>query len=231
MNYTGDVLNFGVAVEKTMARNPDIDVEVSIVRDDVDVPRSRAGKVGRRVIAGTVLVHKNTGALAEIGCSLQDVAKVGRLASRNIVSIGVSLDRVHVPGRMIEDPGDVSSKFETGEVKLGKGTHNEAGSERKREKEAELPELLTEMLRQLLSQEDEERSFFHVASSKVVLLLNNLGSLGVLELAAVATEIVGQLRSHYEIEPIRTYVGTFMTSLNGSGFSISIQPRGHAFEH
>lgn len=39
-----------------------------VVGDDAGVPRSKGGKVGRRGIAGTVLVQKIAGALAATGC-------------------------------------------------------------------------------------------------------------------------------------------------------------------
>lgn len=65
MNYTGDVLNFGMAVEKAKATG--LDVEMVVVGDDAGVPRSKGGKVGRRGIAGTVLVQKISGALAAAG--------------------------------------------------------------------------------------------------------------------------------------------------------------------
>ncbi|KAG9881650.1 dihydroxyacetone kinase, partial [Aureobasidium melanogenum] len=65
MNYTGDVLNFGMGVEK--ARATGVDIEMLVVGDDAGVPRSKGGKVGRRGIAGTVLVQKIAGALAATG--------------------------------------------------------------------------------------------------------------------------------------------------------------------
>jgi triose/dihydroxyacetone kinase / FAD-AMP lyase (cyclizing) len=65
MNYTGDVLNFGMAVEK--ARASGIEVDMVVVGDDVGVGRAKGGKVGRRGIAGTVLVQKIAGALAAKG--------------------------------------------------------------------------------------------------------------------------------------------------------------------
>ena len=46
MNYTGDVLNFGMAVEK--AKTTGKRVEMVVVGDDAGVSRSRGGKVGRR---------------------------------------------------------------------------------------------------------------------------------------------------------------------------------------
>jgi dihydroxyacetone kinase len=65
MNYTGDVLNFGMAVEK--AKGLGIKVEMVVVGDDVGVGREKAGKVGRRGIAGTCFVLKIAGALAAKG--------------------------------------------------------------------------------------------------------------------------------------------------------------------
>jgi len=74
MNYTGDLLNFGMAVEK--AKGVELNVDMVVVADDVGVGRMKAGKVGRRGIAGTVLVVKIAGALAAMGYSLEDVCKV-----------------------------------------------------------------------------------------------------------------------------------------------------------
>ncbi|KAA8621531.1 DAK1 Dihydroxyacetone kinase [Pyrenophora tritici-repentis] len=65
MNYTGDVLNFGMAVEK--ARAAGFEVDMVVVGDDAGVGRAKGGKVGRRGIAGTVLVQKIAGALATKG--------------------------------------------------------------------------------------------------------------------------------------------------------------------
>jgi dihydroxyacetone kinase len=77
MNYTGDVLNFGMAVEK--ARAAGIDVDMVVVGDDVGVGRARGGKVGRRGIAGTVLVLKVAGALAAKGYVSMEEEVYGKL--------------------------------------------------------------------------------------------------------------------------------------------------------
>lgn len=122
MNYTGDVLNFGMAVEKAKAAG--LKVEMVVVGDDVGVGRTAAGKVGRRGIAGTVLVHKISGALAATGASLEDVFKVAKLTSENLVSVGASLDHVHVPGRAVADANSEES-LPLGEVEIGMGIHNE----------------------------------------------------------------------------------------------------------
>ena len=216
MNYTGDVLNFGMGVEKAKAEG--LNVKMLVVGDDVGVGRKRAGKVGRRGIAGTVLVHKISGALAATGASLDDVYKVAKLASDNIVSVGASLDHVHVPGRAAPDPNS-DEVLAAEEVEIGMGIHNEPGSGRAK---VALPELVNRMLQQLLDAKDEDRAFLKVNSNEVVLLINNLGGVSVLELGGITAEVVGQLEKDYNIKPVRILAGTYMTSLNGLGFSISI---------
>ncbi|RYP07068.1 hypothetical protein DL764_002759 [Monosporascus ibericus] len=215
MNYTGDVLNFGVAVER--ARAAGLRVEMVVVGDDVGVGRARGGKVGRRGIAGTVLVQKIAGALAAQGASLEEVHKVARLTAENLVSVGASLEHVHVPGRAPPDPRSPEG-LAPGEVEIGMGIHNEAGSGRARVK---LPELVGTMLAQLLDQNDKDRAFLRVNSNEVVLLVNNLGGVSVLELGGITTEVVKQLEQ-WGIRPVRILSGTYMTSLNGLGFSISL---------
>jgi dihydroxyacetone kinase len=216
MNYTGDVLNFGMAVEKAKAAG--LRVEMLVVGDDVGVGRIAAGKVGRRGIAGTVLVHKISGALAARGASLEEVYKVAKLTADNIVSVGASLDHVHVPGRAPPDPKS-DEVLSTEEVEIGMGIHNEPGSGRA---VVNLPELVSIMLAQLLDWKDEDRAFLKVNSNEVVLLINNLGGVSVLELGGITAEVVSQLEKKYNIKPVRILAGTYMTSLNGLGFSISI---------
>lgn len=217
MNYTGDVLNFGMAVEKVRGaaagRGP---VEMVVVGDDVGVGRSRAGKVGRRGIAGTVLVIKVAGALAARGRSLDEVARVARLTAENLVSVGASLAHVHVPGREVAGGNEALG---VGEAEIGMGIHNEPGSGRVK---VDLKELVAMMLAQLLDPSDKDRAFLNVNSNEVVLLVNNLGGVSPLEMGGITSEVVTQLRTKYGIEPVRILSGTYMTSLNALGFSISL---------
>ena len=115
MNYTGDVLNFGMAVEK--ARAAGIEAHQVVVADDCGVGREKGGKVGRRGIAGTVLVQKIAGALAAKGASLQEVHNVAKAVADNVVSIGSSLSHVHVPGRA---PGG-EDELKDNEIEVGMG--------------------------------------------------------------------------------------------------------------
>lgn len=202
-----------MAVEKAKAAG--IEAEMIVMGDDAGVGREKGGKVGRRGIAGTVLIHKIAGALAATGASLKDVTKVAQLVADNTVSMGSSLSHVHVPGR-----GLAEDELKDGEVELGMGIHNEAGSSRA---QADLPKTVKTMLENMLDESDKDRAFLKVdKSNDTVLLVNNLGGVSPLEMGGITAEVVDQLASDYGIKPKRIISGTFMTSLNGLGFSISI---------
>ena len=79
------------------------------------------------------------------------------------------------------------------------------------------------MLHHLLDQSDSDRSFLEISSKdEVILLINNLGGASVLELGGITNEVVDQLEKDYAIKPVRIISGTFMTSLNGLGFSVTL---------
>lgn len=48
-------------------------------------------------IAGVVLVTKTTGAMVSAGHDLEEIVHVSRLVINDLGSIGVSLNRMHVP--------------------------------------------------------------------------------------------------------------------------------------
>ncbi|KAI9667303.1 MAG: hypothetical protein M1821_000118 [Bathelium mastoideum] len=216
MNYTGDVLNFGMAVEKAKAAG--IDVDMVIVGDDAGVGRKQGGKVGRRGIAGTVLVQKAAGALAAQGAPIQDVCRIAQLVADNVVSIGASLSHVHVPGRTAPQPSEEDLKID--EVEIGMGIHNEPGSEKVN---SDLPGTVRTMLAHMLDPQDQDRAFLSVSpNDETVLLVNNLGGVSPLEMGGITTEVINQLEGTWGIKPVRILSGTYMTSLNGLGFSISL---------
>ncbi|CAI7633587.1 unnamed protein product [Penicillium palitans] len=213
MNYTGDVLNFGMATEKS--RVAGIKTEFFAINDDVGVGRQKGGKVGRRGIGGGVLILKMVGALAEAGGSLDDVYALAQLANANLVSLGSSLEHVHVPGRGV--PEDT---IPHGEVEVGMGIHNEPGSHRVK---FDLVELVEGMLLQLLDHNDPDRCYVtRKPEDQFVLLINNLGGVSPLEIAGITDEVYRQLQRDYQVNMVRVIQGTFLTSLNGLGFSISL---------
>ena len=218
MNYTGDVLNFGMGAEKARAMGKD--VEMVIIGDDVGVGRAKGGKVGRRGIAGGAFALKVCGALAEMGGSLKDVAMVGRLAGDNMVSVASSLSRVHVIGKPTSDADEEHQRMPYGTIELGMGIHNEPGCE---QLETDLPGIVKKMLAQLLDQNDKDRAYVKIEKSdEIVMLINNFGGLSNLELGSITNEVWEQLTKDWGLWPVRLYVGVFNGSLNGLGFGISL---------
>ena len=217
-NYTGDVLNFGMGVEKARALGKN--VEMVVVGDDVGVGREKSGKVGRRGLSGTALVVKICGALAEQGAKLEDCAKVARLCVNHMVSLGASLSRVHVPGKDIEEAKAEEERLGPGLVEVGMGVHNEPGCDKVK---TDLPGLIKIMLGQLLDQSDKDRAYVKIGKGEdVMVCINNYGGLSNLELGAVTNEVVSQLGDSWGLKPQRIVQGTLFGSLNGPGFIVTI---------
>lgn len=206
-NYTGDRLNFGLAAE--MARAEGIQVEMVVVADDV-ATASMKETAGRRGIAGTVLVHKIAGAAAAAGKSLEQVHRIAAEAANSISTMGLSL----LPGTV---PAVGKPNFVLGddEIELGLGIHGEPGVKRM----ALAPsDELVEMLVNAICAVGEPKS-----GERAVLLINNLGATTVMELAIVARHALSVLdRRGIRIE--RSYAGTFMSSLETAGVSLSLLP-------
>lgn len=217
-NYTGDKLNFGLAAE-TFCANYGIPVRMVLVEDDVAVPRSRGQMVGRRGLAGTIFVHKIAGAAAATGITLDEIVQVAQHVADNVATIGVSLDYCSVPG------SQEAVSLPAATIELGMGIHNEPGTN-KLSPQPNITVVVDTMLRLLLDTTYAERGFLTFNSSfevaKTAVLINNLGGLSVLELQAIASTALEQLTATYQIRPLRVFVGTYLTSLNGPGFSVSI---------
>ncbi|KAH7914593.1 Dak1 domain-containing protein [Hygrophoropsis aurantiaca] len=219
-NYTGDILNFGLAKEQYAATHPETDDNVLfvVVGDDVAVGRTQGSIVGRRGLAGVCIVYKIAGALAHRGASLDEVFDIANWASNRVGTIGVGLEHCHVPGTTIQD-----TNLGPEEIEIGLGIHNESGISRI-SPIPPLHELVPNLVEKITSTTDKERSFLPFKNNgedNVVLLVNNLGGLSELELYAVAREVRKTL-DNSKITIKRLIVGTFMTSLNMPGFSITL---------
>ncbi|CEJ61435.1 hypothetical protein PMG11_09970 [Penicillium brasilianum] len=211
-NYTGDKLNFALAAEQFKAATGN-DVRMVLVGDDVAVGRSRGKFVGRRGLAGTAIMHKVAGAAAKKGFELDRIVKLcDETITPNMGTIGVSL----APAETISHSDD---------IKLGMGIHNEPpiGS---LPQSTSTEEVIRQMLDLLLNPDKAEHAFLGAnaadPSRRVVCLINNLGGLSVLELGALTSMVTGQLKTTYNVVPCRTFCGTFLSALDGRGFSITI---------
>jgi dihydroxyacetone kinase len=204
-NYTGDRLNFGLAAE--MARSEGIPVEMIIVDDDVALSGTTSA-TGARGLAGTVFVHKLVGAAAADGKTLPELVALGKAAVHSLATMGVSFSAGISP--LVGKPS-----FELGEddMELGLGIHGETGVTRTKLEPAD--QLTETLLAQIL------KAGNFGAEKRIAALINNLGATTEMELAIVARHATSFLEKNgFTIE--RLYAGTFLSSLDMAGLSISV---------
>ncbi len=204
-NYSGDVMNFEMAAE--LAEMDGMKTRSVIVNDDAAVMNSTY-TTGRRGIAGTILVHKIAGALAERGADLDAVAAVARKVVDNVRSMGFALSPCTVPanGRPGFDLGD-------GEMEFGLGIHGEPGIRRMG---IESADSLAERICTALFDDLPFRR-----GDRVAVLVNGLGGTPLMELYILNRSVAALCRGR-GLAIAKTYVGNFMTSLEMAGASVTL---------
>ncbi|XP_035824805.1 triokinase/FMN cyclase isoform X2 [Aplysia californica] len=208
-NYTGDRLNFGIACER--ARVKGHQTEMIVVGEDCALD-SVDHSAGRRGLAGTMFIHKIAGAMAEQGMGLAEMtSELNKIKSR-MGTMGVSLSPCSVPG------SGPNFTLQPDEMELGLGVHGEAGVKRIKVLSAK------ETVRTMMDHMTNPQSSTHIdvsSGDRVALMVNNLGGTSVLELNIVAKEAIEYLeRRGVSVE--RAYCGTYMTSLEMAGVSITV---------
>ncbi|KAI1306139.1 dihydroxyacetone kinase [Xylaria venustula] len=212
-NYTGDCLHFGLASEKANAKGQKC--RMIICGDDVSVGKN-GSLVGRRGLAGQVGVLKVIGGASGAGGSLDQVYDLGVAFSQQIVSIAVTLDHCHVPGRAEH------AQSKSDELEIGTGPHNEPGYK----KLSPIPspeELVKTILAYLLDENDPLRGYVNFKEGdETILLVSNFGGMSYLEMGALVDDLLDQLDADWKINPVRVVSGFLETSLNAPAFSVSI---------
>ncbi|MEZ4358109.1 MAG: dihydroxyacetone kinase subunit DhaK [Eubacteriales bacterium] len=203
-NYTGDVMNFEMAAE--MASMEDIKVDYVVTNDDVAVENSLY-TTGRRGVAGTIFVHKIAGAAAEKGASLEEVKKIAERVIANVRTMGMAITPCTVPAA-----GKPGFELKEDEMEIGIGIHGEPGTHKEKIRSANE---ITDMLL------DKITADIDYTKSEVAVMLNDAGGMPLMELYIVNNHLSDYLAKK-GIKVYRTYVGHYMTSLEMSGFSISL---------
>jgi len=203
-NYTGDVMNFEMAID--MAADEDINVDSVIVNDDVAVKDSLY-TTGRRGVAGTILVHKIAGAKAEEGATLDEVKRVAEKVIANVRSMGMAISPCTVPAA-----GKSGFTLADDEVEIGIGIHGEPGT--KRDKLTSADDTAKILLDKILADIDYK-------GSEVVVLINGMGATPLMELYIINNFVQDYLGSN-GVKVYDTMVGNFMTSIEMAGFSITL---------
>ena len=204
-NYTGDVMNFKLAAED--AADEGIAVESVLVDDDVAVQDSLY-TAGRRGVGATVLLEKIAGAAAERGDNVEAVATVARRVNERARSFGVALSSCTPPAA-----GKPMFELPDGEIELGIGIHGEPG--RRREPVRTAREIVEVTLEAILS------DLKPATGARVLPFVNGMGGTPQIELYLLYGEVDRQLREA-GLEPVRNLVGSYITSLEMAGASVTI---------
>ena len=201
-NYTGDIMSFEMAIE--MARGKNIKVEYVIVNDDVAVDNQ---EIGRRGVAGTVLVHKIAGAAAEAGVDLSAVKEIAQRTIKNVRTMGMAISPCTIPAN-----GLPSFELNENEMEIGIGIHGERGI--RQEKLTNADGIAKKMLDRILT-------YLDYAGREAVVMINGMGGTPLMELFIV-NKFVQEYLYRNGVEVYDTMIGNFMTSIEMSGFSITL---------
>ena len=204
-NYAGDVMNFEMAAEMLPFENATV-----LTSDDCAVINSTY-TTGRRGVAGTLIVEKCVGSLAETGADLQTCKALGEKVNQRTASIGVALTSCTVPaaGRPTFDISD-------SEIEMGVGIHGEPG--RRREAMREADDVVKEMVDAILA-DFKARNID--SNSTALLLINGFGATPLMELYLIYNSAAKLFEKH-GIKISRSLVGNYVTALDMAGASITV---------
>ena len=203
-NYTGDVLNFEMAID--MAKEEGVHADYVIVNDDVAVKDSLY-TTGRRGVAGTIFVHKIAGARAEEGASLAEVKACAEHVIKNVRSMGMAIAPCTVPAA-----GKHGFTLADDEVEIGIGIHGEPGTSR--EKMLSANEAAKRLLDTILADLD-------YSGREVAVLVNGMGATPLMELYII-NDFVQDYMKEKDVKVYDTMVGNYMTAIEMAGFSLSL---------
>ncbi|WP_106769691.1 dihydroxyacetone kinase subunit DhaK [Paenibacillus faecalis] len=206
-NYSGDIMNFKNAAH--LASEDGIQVDFVKVDDDIAVEDSLY-TVGRRGVAGTVLVHKIAGAAAEAGMALDQVKEAAQNAIDHTKSIGFAYTSCTVPAK-----GTPMFTLEEDEMEYGVGIHGEPGI--RREKIVSADELAGRMVKELLESLKIEDDQEH----ELAVMINGFGASPMQELYLLNNSVIRELSSRNK-RVYKVFVGNFMTSIDMAGASVTL---------
>jgi dihydroxyacetone kinase-like protein len=204
-NYTGDIMNFDLAAQLTETEG--IKVKSVVIADDVAVKDSLY-TAGRRGVGGTVLAEKIVGAAAEAGADLDKVTALCQKVQDNVRSMGMALTSCTVPAA-----GKPTFELGEDEMEIGIGIHGEPG--RTRMKLAPADQIVEMLMTPIL----EDLPF--KSGDRVLAFVNGMGGTPLIELYVVYNA-VNQMLKGRGITIARNLVGSYITSLEMAGCSISL---------
>lgn len=200
-NYEGDVMNFEMAAEMITCE------QASVVTNDDCAVEDSTYTTGRRGVAGTVVVEKMVGALAEQGDDLGACQALGRQVNAATRSMGVAFTSCTVPAA-----GSPTFALGDDEIEMGVGIHGEPGRKRIKMKSADA--IVEEMI-------DAITADLGGDSGEALLLVNGFGATPTMELYLVYEAAAKRLEGK-GFTIARSLVGNICTSLDMTGCSLTV---------
>jgi dihydroxyacetone kinase-like protein len=204
-SHSGDILNAKMA--KVLAKAEGISVEIVVLWDDVS-SAPKGMETERRGTAGLFFPFKLTCAAAEDGMPVNQLIKFSEKVRDNTRSLSVAIS-----GGTNPETGLKTFDLPEDEIEVGMGVHGEPGTGRMKLPSAK------ELVRYMLDVIVEDLPY--QKGDDVLVLLNNAGSMTYLELFIIYDEIEKYL-SERGINVVRNWVGTYVTTQEMAGFSISL---------
>lgn len=205
-NYSGDVMNFEMAAEMLPFESATV-----LSSDDVAVINSTY-TTGRRGVAGTVIVEKCVGSLAETGANLQACKALGDKVNERTASMGVALTSCTVPAA-----GRPTFDIDQTELEMGVGIHGEPG--RRREAMREADAIVKDLVAAIM--EDFNTRDLATENSEALLLVNGFAGTPLMELYLIYNT-AAQLFTEHGVKIARSLVGNYTTALDMAGASITL---------
>ena len=204
-NYSGDVLNFGIAQD--MAGDEGIKVETVLIHDDISsAPKEK--KEDRRGTTSTPIIIKIAGAASDTKMEFEPLKALIEKAVENSRSLGVSLSACTLP-----ETGLATFTLEEGKMEFGMGLHGEAGIKKVDLMTAD--DTATTILDLLID------DLPYKGGDEVIALVNGYGSTTRMEMFIIMRKIHNYL-DRKNISVYASEVGEFCTSQEMAGISISL---------
>jgi dihydroxyacetone kinase-like protein len=201
-NYEGDVMNFEMAAEMTDGRC------ATVVTDDDVAVETSTYSTGRRGVAGTLIVEKMLGAAAETGMKRSELPALGQSVDGRRRSMGVALTSCTVPAA-----GKPNFELGDKEVEMGVGIHGEPG--RRRIALGSVHAMVEEIVKAILD------DLAPKSGGEAILFVNGFGATPLIELYLLYHEAARMLEAA-GLKPARSLVGSYVTSLDMAGASITV---------
>jgi phosphoenolpyruvate---glycerone phosphotransferase subunit DhaK len=186
-----------------------------VVTDDDVAVQDSLYTAGRRGVGVTVLLEKIVGAAAEEGRPLNEIADLAKRVNELGRSMGMALTSCTVPAA-----GKPTFELGEDEMELGIGIHGEPG--RKRLPLASAKDVAAMLVDPIVG------DLPYGQGDSVIAFVNGMGGTPLIELYIMYNE-VAQLLERAGITIVRSLVGSYITSLEMAGCSVTLLKADDAF--